>query len=36
MKKILITGGNGYVGSNITKYALNLNWEVTNVSRRGR
>jgi nucleoside-diphosphate-sugar epimerase len=35
MKNILVAGGNGYVGSNIIKYALRENFQVTSVSRRG-
>ncbi len=36
MKNILITGGNGYVGSTVASYALKMGWKVTSVSRRGR
>ena len=29
MKKVLITGGAGFVGRNFTRYFLDLGWDVT-------
>ena len=31
MKKILIIGGNGYIGSKLYEHLLNLNYDVTNI-----
>ena len=31
MRKILIIGGNGYIGSRVYEHLLNLNYDITNV-----
>jgi len=36
MKSILITGGNGFVGTEVSRHAIKLGWKVVSVSRKGR
>lgn len=36
MKKVLITGGNGYVGHEVGVQASSIGWQVISVSRSGK
>lgn len=36
MKNLLITGGNGFIGSELSRLALAQNYKVISVSRRGK
>ena len=33
MKKIIVTGGNGFIGSNLIKFLLNKNFFVINIDK---
>jgi nucleoside-diphosphate-sugar epimerase len=34
-QKILVLGGNGFIGRNVVMYALSLGWDVTSLSLSG-